>query len=275
MAPPEPGSTRSPAGDPTVAALLTWFVPGAGHLYLGRWRTALVAFALVEGLYLAGVALSGGLFLEYLPPEMRGTFAPLLTPEIGNVGALIWHVRNHPYLDRPTAWPATMHVGTALTALSGVLNLHVAAAAHLAARGGDGGAGRTALDPARAALCSWLVPGSGQFLQGRRGRGVVLFALLVGLFLLGCALAHGTNLDRERHFYYWAGQFLLGLPAVVAEFVHGHPRMTADVPYADAGVVIASIAGLLNVLVVLDAFAFGDRPPASGTDAARGVEVSA
>ena len=108
-------------------------------------------------------------------------------------------------------------------------------------------------------MVTWLVPGLGQFLQGRRARGLVIFVLLVGLMILGTVLAQGSNLDRERHFYYWAGQFLLGLPAMAAEFIHGHARLTHDIPYADGGVVLACVAGMLNVLAMLDAYTYGER----------------
>jgi hypothetical protein len=240
-----------------VATLLTWLVPGAGHLYLGRWRLALIGFVVIEGLYLLGLALSGGLFLEYLPPEMRGPWASVLTPEAGNLGALIWHVRTHPYLEQPQAWPAWMHLGTNLTAASGVLNALLMSQAHFDGR--EGSAARPGPAPALAALACWIFPGGGAWLQGRRARAVGTAVLLVGLFLLGTVLAEGSNLDRERHFYYWAGQFLLGLPAIVAEFLHGHPRLTSDVAYADAGVVLASVAGLLNVLSMLDAYSYSDE----------------
>ncbi|MFT5477822.1 MAG: hypothetical protein ACI8Y8_003175, partial [Planctomycetota bacterium] len=113
------------------------------------------------------------------------------------------------------------------------------------------------------AFASWVLPGLGQFLQGRRLRGVITFVLLVSLFLVGCILAEGSNLDRERHFYYWAGQFLLGTPAILGEFLHGHAPITGDVPYADGGVVLGCIAGMLNVLSMLDAYG-GPTPAGSG-----------
>lgn len=252
---PEP---RKPAGEPTVALLLTWFVPGAGHLYLGRVGFAVAAFVVVQGLYLAGLALSGGMFLEYLPPEMRTRFAAALTPEAGNLGMLIYHVRDFGYGgDQPRPWPSTMDIGTALTSASGILNAFVMARAHLDARLPERDPAR-APDPAVAAFATWLVPGLGHWLEGRRARAVVCFVLLVGLFAFGTFLAQGVNLDRERHFYYWAGQFLLGLPAIVAEFVNGHPRMETDVAYGDAGIVLGSVAGMLNVLVMLDAFGWAE-----------------
>lgn len=267
--------TTEKKGEPLVALLLTWFIPGAGHFYLGRVRFALAAFVVVEGLYLLGVLLSDGMFLEYLPPEMRGRFAGALTPEIGNLGGLIWHTKKFGYgTGFMRVWPETMDIGTTLTAMSGVLNLFVMSKAHFDAR-------TTKFvsplkSPAVQSLLCWLVPGLGQWVQGRKKRGVIVFVLLVGLFLMASILAEGANLDRERHFYYWSGQFLLGIPAVVVEFVHGHQRVTSDIAYADAGVVIGCIAGMLNVLSMLDAFAYGEdqlegRPPAK----AEGQEAAA
>ena len=252
-------------GDPTVATFLTWVVPGAGHLYLGRPLFALVAFVLLGGMYALGVKLSGGMFLEYLPPEMRGTFAGALTPEVGNLGALFMHVRNFGYgPGMPRAWPDWMHVGTLLTAASGILNLFLMSRAHFDARrsqltGKERAATSPAPDPALVCLGTWICPGLGHWWQGRRLRAAMVFGLLVGLFLLGTFMAEGSNLDRERHFYYWSGQFLLGGPAVVLEFVRGHQALTGPVAYADAGVVMACIAGMLNVLVMLDAYAWSEE----------------
>jgi hypothetical protein len=125
--------------------------------------------------------------------------------------------------------------------------------AHADARGSGKG-----LSPATPVLLTWLVPGLGHWLLGRRARGAAVFALLVGLFLIGTFLAEGSNLDRERHFYYWGGQVLLGLPAVLAELVHGHARVAAELPYVDAGLVFGCVAGLLNILAMIDAYGFGE-----------------
>lgn len=252
--------TSQPAqrpGDPLVAMLLTWFVPGAGHLYLGRVKLAVLAFLVIEGLYALGFFLSEGLFLNVLPPELRGRFAGVLAPEVGNLGALLLHLSEVGFLERPRVWPAHMDLGVALTAASGVLNLALISRANLDARLGERKV--RVLDPGAAAALSWLVPGAAHWLQGRRRRAVTLFVMLVGLFLLGCMLAQGANLDRERHFYYWAGQFLLGLPAVITEFAYGHARVTGDIPYVDAGVVLGCVAGMLNVLVMLDAYGWSEQ----------------
>jgi TM2 domain-containing membrane protein YozV len=274
MKPNEPQRT----GDPTVATLLTWLIPGAGHLYVGKVHVAVIGFLVIEALYLAGVLLSQGMFLEYLPPEMRGRFAAALTPEAGNLGALLLHVRQYGFGGaEPRPWPAWMDLGTALTATSGILNLILASHANLAARVPVSGAPRHVAqhDPALCTALTWVLPGLGHIMQGRKARGIVALVLLVGLFGLATMLAQGSNLDRERHFYYWAGQVLLGPVALVAEFAHGHPRLESLPAYKDAGIVIGSIAGMLNVLLMLDVYGYGEARVLGRAAAPTGVAVEA
>lgn len=247
---------NSERGSATVATLLAWFVPGAGHLYLGQMGAALLGFALVAGLYGLGLRLSGGMTFEYLDPELRGTFSPLLSPEAGTLGGFVWQMRHHGFgTGWPRPFPDTAPLGSALCGVAGVLNVVWMASAHLYAR-----TGRLAGSflPARRMGLAWLVPGLGHFLQGRRRRAAIVCALLVGLFAVGTWLAEGTNLSRERHFYYWAGQFLLGLPSLATEAWLGDARVVAHIPYVEAGLVYGCIAGLLNVLAMIDVFAWDE-----------------
>jgi hypothetical protein len=258
--------------------LLTWLVPGAGHLYVGKVHIAVVGFLVIEALYLAGVLLSQGMFLEYLPPEMRGRFAAALTPEAGNLGALLLHVRQYGFGGaEPRPWPAWMDLGTALTATSGILNLILASHANLLARVPLSGPPNQVEqpDPALCTALTWVVPGLGHVMQGRKARGIVAFCMLVGLFGLATFLAEGSNLDRERHFYYWAGQVLLGPVALVAEFAHGHPRLESLPAYKDAGIVIGSISGMLNVLLMLDVYGYGEARLLGREAAAAAVTTAA
>jgi TM2 domain-containing membrane protein YozV len=255
---PKRPSTQ-PSGDSTVATLLTWFLPGAGHLYLGRATFGLVAFVVVEGLYLLGLKLSDGMGFEFLQQELRGAFAPALAPEAGNLGALIYHLRGYgfgPGFPRP--FPSTVVLGTTLTALSGVLNLCLMCHAHFEARLPKAvHAGRRS--PALAVFLAWLVPGLGHLYQGRKLRAVLVFVCLLGLLLLGTGLAETSNLSRERHYYYWGGQVMAGLPALLLQVTWGARAVTSHLPYAEAGLVIASVAGMLNILAMLDVFGWSER----------------
>jgi len=246
-------------GDPNVAVLLTWFLPGSGQVYLGRWVPGLLAFLLVEGLYALGWFLSDGRTFEFLDPELRGAMATILTPEAGNLGGLIAQMRYVGFgLDEPAPFPNTVALGGILTALSGVANLFLMVHVHLEARTPPA-APHAGKNPALLVACAWLVPGLGHFLEGRRLRGTIVFALLVGFFLAGTLMAEGSNLSRERHFYYWSGQFLLGLPAIATEILSGRPPVTGPLPYGDVGLLYACMPGLLNVMAMLDVYGFAER----------------
>jgi TM2 domain-containing membrane protein YozV/predicted outer membrane lipoprotein len=258
-----------PRRSANVAALLTWFVPGAGHLYVGRGLLGLAVFGVVQGLYLLGLRLSGGRVFEFLDPELRSSFAPALSPEAGNLGAILYQMRKFGFGEgHLEPWPAGIVLGSLLTAASGILNAIAMTHAHTLARTSSlAGATR----PVAATLCAWLVPGLGHVLQGRKLRGAIVFVLLVGTFALGTTLSEGSNLSRERHFYYWAGQYLLGLPAIASELALGDMRITHDIPYVEAGLVFGCVAGLLNVVAMLDVYGWGEAklfgwPPRTSRD---------
>lgn len=249
-------SKSRPTGSANTAAVLTWFLPGAGHLYLGHGLLALLVFVVIEGLYFAGLKLSAGMSFEFLDAELRTVVAPLLSPESGNLGGILWQMKHHgfgPGQLRP--WPEHIVLGSSMCAASGVLNALAMAHAHTLARVSKAS---DASKPLLPALLTWVCPGLGHLAQGRVVRGAIVFGLLVGAFALGSVLAEGSNLSRERHFYYWAGQFLIGGPALVAEALFGSMRVSRDIPYVEAGLVFGCVAGLLNVLAMIDVYGYGE-----------------
>ncbi|MFT5290344.1 MAG: TM2 domain-containing membrane protein YozV [Planctomycetota bacterium] len=246
-------------GDPNVALFLTWLLPGAGHLYLGRAAMGLAIMVLVEGLYALGWYLSDGRTFEFLDPELRGAAATVLTPEFGNLGGMVMQMKLVGFgVSTPSPFPANIALGGWLCALSGLVNICFMAHAHLLARTPKA-APRAGLNPALLVGAAWLVPGLGHFLQGRKLRALIVASMLIGLFVAGTLLAEGSNFSRERHFYYWSGQALLGLPALLGEFVSGRPAVTTDIRWADVGLLYASMAGLLSVLTWLDVYSVAER----------------
>ena len=241
---------------PLVAVILTWFLPGAGHLYLGRGRTAAIGFGVVALLFILGVKLAEGRTFEFLDPELRSQTAIVLAPEVCNLGGLLWLLQNHPITQAPVhpgAFPPWIHLGSLLIALAGLANLGLIVDAHFQARGIARVAGPS---PAVHAAAGWAIPGLGHVLQGRVLRGGIVFGVLVALFGLGTWLAEGTNLSRERHFYYWSAQSFLGLPAIGAELLSGRPPMTGPIARLDIGLFYAALAGLLNLLSLVDVIGF-------------------
>jgi hypothetical protein len=105
-------------------------------------------------------------------------------------------------------------------------------------------------------LAGWVLPGLGHFLQRRWGRGAVLAGSVFAMFLLGLAM-HG------KLYRYTPGD-LVSTAAWLANLGAGGLYFLAsllgyDVPEpatasADYGTKFLLTAGLLNMLVMLDAY---------------------
>jgi hypothetical protein len=103
---------------------------------------------------------------------------------------------------------------------------------------------------------AWLVPGGGHLWLGRRQKGLIFLVALPAMFLLGLWL-------EGRLFPFDVTQPLVAL-AAFADVGIGLPYVMAKLAGAGEGRVVALtyeygnafliVAGLLNMLVVLDAF---------------------
>src|ERR1017187_4567548 len=145
-----------------------------------------------------------------------------------------------------------------------------------------------------AAFLSYLIPGLGQIYQGRYGKGVLFMVSLLGMFMLGQAMGgkywQNVYVPREEGRgnlasslvmrWHFVGQFWIGAAAwpalwqyfhmpVPAEetnpFLHNLQRMPDEKNLneflinsdksPDLGWVYTVIAGMLNILVIYDAYA--------------------
>jgi hypothetical protein len=229
--------------------------------------TGVLGFVVVWGLYWLGLELSDGMGFEFLNKELRGPFAPALAPELGNLSGLLWQSRTYGFgLGFPRVFPESVHLGVMCTACSGILNIFLMVKAHSdASHLEEPGLGQVPLS--LACLFAWIIPGGGHYLQGRKKRGLVVFILLTGLLLLGTWLSEGSNLDRQRHFYYWGGQLMGGVPVIGLEQLFGQPVVNHEIKYAEAGLVLACLAGLLNILAILDVYGWGEQNAMRGMSA--------
>lgn len=107
-----------------------------------------------------------------------------------------------------------------------------------------------------AALAAWFVPGAGHLLQRRRQKGLIFLAAIPLMFAIGLAL-------QGRLFPYEPSQPLV-LLAAFANLGNGLPYLAALALGLGDGVITAAsyeygnafliVSGLLNMLVVLDAY---------------------
>ena len=112
------------------------------------------------------------------------------------------------------------------------------------------------MPPAAVCVVSWLVPGAGHLMQGRRQKGLVFLIALPVMFAIGLAL-------KGRLFPFIFSDPLVGL-AAIANLGMGLPYFIAGALDFGKGVVTAAsyeygntfliVSGLLNMLVAIDAY---------------------
>ena len=108
------------------------------------------------------------------------------------------------------------------------------------------------------AAVAWAVPGGGHLLLRRRQKGVTFLITLtlmfaMGLWLEGRIFPLGFDLSQPLVGLAAIADLGIGLPYFIAKFMgHGAGRVVA-ITY-EYGNAFAIVAGLLNMLVVLDAW---------------------
>lgn len=128
------------------------------------------------------------------------------------------------------------------------------------------------------AILAWLVPGLGHWWIGERKRAVIFFIVISVTFWGGIAVGGVRSAVTAKENGLWiAAQLCTGPQSLFALSVSRNledeakrdpsKQFKAPWPAGDIGVVYAGVAGLLNLLVILDVL--------SRTDAARNAVVAA
>ena len=118
---------------------------------------------------------------------------------------------------------------------------------------------RAASEPGVIALvvaAAWAIPGAGHLWLGRRQKGIVFLIVLPLMFLLGLQLEgriFPLELSEPLVALAAVADFGLGIPWLVARFMGAGQGTVTAVTY-EYGNSFLIVAGLLNFLVMLDAF---------------------
>lgn len=108
-----------------------------------------------------------------------------------------------------------------------------------------------------ACAAGWVVPGAGHLVLGRRGRGVVYLCCILTLFILGVALESPLSLvfgfEDILASLFSVAQMGVGAAYFVARAL-GFEAGRITSPTYEYGNTFTAVAGLLNILVALDAF---------------------
>lgn len=261
----------APSMSPGAATLLSLLLPGAAHFKLGRPGLGVLALLTCFGPMLAGVAILGErlFFYELFSGDLLAGigFDRLLKVLPINVWPEAFHISGvfvagfeHPG-DAPAAQRAIRtvllehgleHLATWLTAAAGMVSILWAADARWRAqeRRAPG------IAPAAAAALSWFLPGLGHVRAGQKDKGLLMGGAVIVLFAGALLLSAGTAVDRVMAPVWWIGQNLFGGGTLFTSLVTGPMRIEGPFPqYHDLGKVVCTTAGLLNIVVMIDAWA--------------------
>jgi hypothetical protein len=108
-----------------------------------------------------------------------------------------------------------------------------------------------------ACLLAWLVPGAGHLYLRRTRKGLVFLGAIGALFVLGLAmdsrLEMTVGLDDILASLFSLAQMAIGLPYLAARLLGYEAGSVTSVTF-EYGNTFTAVAGLLNILVVLDAY---------------------
>jgi hypothetical protein len=109
--------------------------------------------------------------------------------------------------------------------------------------------------PTFALLLGWLIPGAGHLLVGKYIRAGLLFASILGMYLVGLGLQgkiYSTSSGEILDLLSFAGQLGLGLLYVIAR-VFGLGASSVTITLGDYGSKFLVVGGLLNIIAAVDA----------------------
>ena len=115
------------------------------------------------------------------------------------------------------------------------------------------------------AALAWIIPGAGHFLVGRRGRGLIVFFTVLATFAVGLLMYgpmfHPGGADVLTRLINTGG-FIGDLANGALYFVTiacGYAQADAGGHASDYGSKFLVVAGLLNILAMVDAYEIATR----------------
>jgi hypothetical protein len=121
-----------------------------------------------------------------------------------------------------------------------------------------------------AAVIAWLWPGAGHLFLGENKRGLLIMTGVLFLFVAGVLVGGVDSIDRKNDHLWFLAQSLCGPIAFAVDLLNQHWIKTMPQPqqYATIGInkpnemgtLFSALAGLMNLVVILDAMFFAPHP---------------
>ncbi len=113
------------------------------------------------------------------------------------------------------------------------------------------------------AALAWLLPGLGHAGQKCWWKAIYFGTLVLGTFVLGVWLGDGASVSEGRAPWHIYGQYGAAIPAWIAERL-GEAPTGRTIDRLELGLLFTTVAGILNVVVMVDAYEMArKRTPSS------------
>ncbi|MBN2491861.1 MAG: hypothetical protein JXQ29_13525 [Planctomycetes bacterium] len=122
------------------------------------------------------------------------------------------------------------------------------------------------MKPVVAVVLTWIAPGAGHWYLGNRKKAIFYFVLLTGLYLAGMAIADFRNINLDRHPFFFLTYIFYGGATLLAQILTQGLAMVRPLERLDVGCLYSAVAGLLNILVMIDAYLFASGYSAHAAD---------
>jgi hypothetical protein len=108
-------------------------------------------------------------------------------------------------------------------------------------------------------ILAWLLPGLGHLYLGKRLKAAVLGVTLIAAFFVGSFTAGRGVVSVKEHPYAFLAQVCAGGPTLATMAISSHLRQPDEDwrkidPLTDIGLLYTIVAGLLSIVVLIDAF---------------------
>lgn len=108
-----------------------------------------------------------------------------------------------------------------------------------------------------AAIAAWILPGLGHHLLGQTRRGVIVGGSILAMWLLGLLVGNVSVIDAGDHPLWFVAQALLAPSLAVGLLTPELTTMGIDFEKSflamhDQGVLFTSLAGMMNLLAIID-----------------------
>lgn len=105
-----------------------------------------------------------------------------------------------------------------------------------------------------ATAITWLVPGAGHYLLGRRGKAILYFSLITFVYLVGLWLGEFRNVSLKNFELHFIAEAFYGGLTFPLLWLTQNLELDRFNPLLDVGVLFSAVAGLLNVCVMVDVY---------------------